>query len=249
MFSGNARTFPFSHDIKRRSEEILKSYNDYLFTDEFKSKYDYKIYITSDDLDIKNTIKYFTPEKIGNIHLTNTDYFFKPITKKIPCVTTFLNKYNKINFGDHRKYENSIHQHYKILDCYNLFRNDDITPTFLIRLRTDTVITKNILGLLGQLENDNLMQIICKWDWMAVGKPEIMKCYCTGLENKYGTYKFNTVTPKILPIMHDYNEVEKTRWTYAPERQLFEMLFEYCNTANIDINKSILSSECTNIVR
>ena len=47
LFSGQARTFPFSikNEIhkKKRSIEILDCYNKYIFTDEFKSKYNYQV--------------------------------------------------------------------------------------------------------------------------------------------------------------------------------------------------------------
>ena len=40
-------------------------------------------------------------------------------------------------------------------------------------------------------------------------------------------------------MMCDYNHKNKQHWTYAGERQLFEMLFEYCINKNIDINRTI----------
>ena len=76
-----------------------------------------------------------------------------------------------------------------------------------------------------------------------------MDCYCSGLENKYGTYCYQTMTPDLLPIMVDYNHACKKRWTFAAERQLFEMLFEYCNKHNLDINSVIQSISCCEIVR
>jgi hypothetical protein len=46
-------------------------------------------------------------------------------------------------------------------------------------------------------------------------------------------------TYNYLPLMRDYNNKNRRAWTYAPERQLFEMLFEYCITKNLDINQTI----------
>jgi hypothetical protein len=76
-----------------------------------------------------------------------------------------------------------------------------------------------------------------------------MNCYCTGLENNYGHYIYNTPIPDVIPIMHEYNILDKKRWTYAAERQLFEMLFEYCNKNNLDINKTIKNESYCNIIR
>lgn len=76
-----------------------------------------------------------------------------------------------------------------------------------------------------------------------------MRCYCNGLKGNYGNYNFKTVVPEFLPVMIDYNHLERKRWTYAPERQLFEMLFEYCNNNKLELHKTIKSVECCMIVR
>ena len=70
LFTGNARTFPFNIYHNMRNAEILDSYNKYIFTDKFKSLYKYKIYISTDDIHLSDTIYYFS-ENIGNIHLLN----------------------------------------------------------------------------------------------------------------------------------------------------------------------------------
>jgi hypothetical protein len=249
IFSGHARTSPFNLDVRKRNGAILKSYNDYLFTEEFKSAYNYKIYITADDIHLRDTIDYFTPEKIGNIHLLNTDFYLKPITQNIPNVDFFLKQYSKIDFKGNCKYEGSIYQHHKLLDCYNLFRNDGETPLFIVRLRLDIIIQQNILEILSLFEMKPELQICCNWDLLSVGKPDIMNCYCSGLENNYGKYSYNVPVPRNLPIMTDYHDICKVRCTYAAERQLFEMLFEYCNNHNLDINKTITSGDYSSIVR
>jgi len=249
LFSGNARTSPFNLDVSKRNNSILQSYNDYLFTEEFKSLYNYKVYITADDVHLRDTIDYFTPNHIRNIHILDTGFYLNPIEHKTKNVDFYLEKYNNKNFENCSKYENSIYQHHKILDCYNLFRNDKETALFIIRIRLDVIIEKNILDILNLFKSDPELQTYCSWDFMSVGKPDIMNCYCTGLENNYGNYSYKTNVPRFLPIMHDYNDTDRIRWTYAPERQLFEMLFEYCNNNNLDINKSIKSDNYCNIVR
>jgi hypothetical protein len=98
IFSGQARSSPFNVDINKRDEDILKSYNEYLFTEQFKSTYDYKIYITADDIHVQDTIDYFTSDKIGNIHLLDTNFYLKPITQNIPNIDFFLQKYNDYDF-------------------------------------------------------------------------------------------------------------------------------------------------------
>ena len=113
----------------------------------------------------------------------------------------------------------------------------------------DVEITYSILDILYMFEENSELEIILDWDFFAIGKPKIMDCYCSGLNNNYGNYNYQIDVPDNLPIMYDYKHLDRFRWTYAPERQLFEMLFEYCNNNNLDINKSIKSVNCFFIIR
>ena len=100
LFSGNTRTSPFSLIHEKRNYSILDSYNNYIFTDEFKQKYNYKIYFTVDDLHLSDTIEYFKLNNIGNIHLLDTGYYLNPINSNIEHVEYFIEKYNNHNFNN-----------------------------------------------------------------------------------------------------------------------------------------------------
>ena len=260
LFSGESRTSPFSFNLENRmrSNPILDSYDKFIFTDKFKSLYNYKIYITTDDIHLENTRTYFSNTNIGNIHLLNpncpTDVYVKGDPKnKISNISEYLDKYNNQDWSYYQKYTNSIYQNYKILDCYNLFKNDkeenNICCDYIIRMRLDTEITMDICDIIKMFELNHKLQIVMAWDFFAIGKPEIMECYCTGLNNKYGTYNYDVPLPNVLPIMNDYNYLDKKRWRYAAERQLFEMLFEYCVINNLNINESIKSIDIINLIR
>ena len=243
LFTGNARTFPFNIYHNMRNAEILDSYNKYIFTDKFKSLYKYKIYISTDDIHLSDTIYYFS-ENIGNIHLLNTGYYLKDVDNKTDNINKYFDVYNKKDWSNHLKYDVSIHQHYKILDCYNLFKNDNLENCdYIIRLRMDTVFNMDILDVLSLFTQKPELEIFLSWDFFALGKPEIMKWYCTGLENNYGNYNYNAIVPDVLPVMPDYKQLEPRVHGYSPERQLFEMLFDYCNRNNLDINKAILNND------
>ena len=247
LFSGESRTFPFSINKHMRSEKILESYNKFIFTEKFKKMYNYKVYITTDDLHLRDTINYFSSSNIGNIHLLNTNYYLIPPLHKTTAVGKYLTNYNNKEWGNHIKYENSIYQHHKLLDCYNLAKDEPCD--FIVRVRLDTEIQMDILDMLEAFTDE--VEIVLKWDWFAVGRPEIMKTYCTGLDNNYGNYNYQTPVPDVFPVMHDYLSLDKHKWTYAPERQLFEMLFEYCYNKGVDINKTIVNkhNNCCIIVR
>lgn len=203
LFSGQSRTFPFCHNISIRKNNILDSYNNFIFTDKFKELFDYKIYITTDNIHLQDTINYFLFDKIGNIHLLNTSFYLFEINNKLKDIHEYLHIYNNKNWSNHAKYENSIHQHYKLMDCYNLFANDTNeteSPQYIVRLRMDTAFTMNIIGMIDFLNQHSQTEILMDWDFFAIGKQSIMKCYCNGLSNNYGNYNYNTNVPDILPI-------------------------------------------------
>jgi hypothetical protein len=99
-----------------------------------KATYNYKIYITTDDLDVKETIDYFTPEKNWKYTFIEYKFSFKTNYTTNTRSRFFLEKYRKIDFKDHMIYENGIYQYYKLLDCYNLFINDGLSTS---RLKLD----------------------------------------------------------------------------------------------------------------
>jgi hypothetical protein len=235
---------------------ILKSYEKYIFTKEFKEKVDYKVFITSDNLHIDETIEYFSLNNIGNIHLTeHNNFYLYPISNPL---TVSANQYLDTYMSHTKRWEhfmihdNCIHQHYKILDCYNMARTTlDLSEyDYVVRLRLDIKFKKyNILDLIDTLESNKKLHLIMCWDVFAIVRPDIMKCYCTGLEHNYGNYNYSTIVPVTHPVMpeyHTFTDYYKHRWTYAPERQLFEMMFEYCVNRNLPILDTIheVNSNC-----
>ena len=257
LFSGQSRTFPFAHNPPSKHIDVLESYNKFIFTEKFKRVCNYKIYITTDDLHLENTYSYFGYNNIGNIHLLNTNFYIENVKNECKDIKTYFDKYdvNDDWSQGYGKYDNSIHQHYKIMDCYNLFINDTKSNInikncdFIVRLRLDTSISSNILDMLEIFKINPTTEILMSHDLFAIGKPKIMECFCNGLNNNYGKYKYLTVVPDVLTIWPDYNFMDKYRWTYAPERQLFEMIFEYCNKNNININDAIKSIPDCIIIR
>jgi hypothetical protein len=243
LFTGEARTSPFNVINEERNMDVLDSYNKYVFNDEFKSKYNYKIYFSVDDLNIEDTLNYFQKDKIGNIYLKAKNYYLYNINNEIPSEEYFMDDYNKSWESYDKTYHkspNSIAQHWKILSCYNMLKNDNLSYDYIIRVRTDFKFLSNLCELLDFSFREPEFKIFLCWDWFALGKPDMMKCYCTGLENNYGKYKNQTIIPDVLPIIKNFKNIcFLPEWFYAPEKQLFEMLFEYCNNNGLDINKTI----------
>jgi len=253
LFCGESRCNPLSHN-NNKQYNILDSYNNLIFTELFKTKYNYKIFITTDDIHLENTFNFFGKDKIVNIHLLNTGFYHKPIKNNIRNIDYYLNIYNQNDFSYYWKYENSIRQYYKVLDCYNLFKNEkNIKYDYIVRIRLDIVFTENILNILNNF-NDLNIELLTDWDFFSIGKSLIMDYYCRTLENKYGKYNFSAILENInFPnICKDYLNLknnENARWRYAAEIQLFDALFEYCNINNYNINEKLKPISCCFIQR
>lgn len=247
LFSGQIRSSPFKMDVKCHltKNRILNSYRRFLLSDDFQNKYRFIVFFSTDKCNSESILNYFGKDHIGNIHMHGNDSYLYDIQHKIPPVDFFLKNYNQQNFGTHRSYPGSIHQYYKVLDCYNLFRNSEWynKTDFVVRVRLDTIFKTSVFDALTTLESDPKLQIIVHWDWFALGRPNVMEMYCTTLENKFGTYMNTTKVPEKPPIMEDYNSLEMKRWMYAPERQLFEAIFEWCNNQHMNLFEAINYTE------
>jgi hypothetical protein len=262
LFSGQSRSNPLSHN-NNKCEEILSAYSALIFTEEFKQKFDYKIYISTDDIHLINVINYFGPDRIGNIHLYDTGYYYKDVQNVTQPVEYYLQSYD-----NHPKqfisYPNSVRQHHKILDSFNLFLNDKdnfSSVDYIVRLRLDikffspnvvfNMVHRTLYTLCDYLETleHTKVQVLMHWDFFAVGKYDIMKAYCTGLDNNYGKFILGENIDGPPAICLDYFLLDRNVWTYAPETQLFETLFHFCKENNLTINECIKPINFCEIVR
>jgi len=255
IFSGQIRSNPFGHDNFNKnfdiSVKILKSYKQ-IFNEKIKSIYDYRVYISTDNLLVEETINFFGKNNIGNIHLFDTEYYYKKIKNKIPQVDFYLSNYSVD--PPFQKYDNSIHQYYKLYDSFNLFLNDDFNDVdYIIRLRLDTSFdflnNQDFCSFLNLLDLNDDLQILMYKDLFAIGKKLSMETYCTAINKNYGKNKFEEDLGKIkYPfIIKEYYKLERNRWTYAPEIQLYFILFKYCKENNYNINKALLPIDNLNV--
>jgi hypothetical protein len=248
LFSGQARTSPFSVNPSPKSVRILDSYNKFIFTEKFKSLYKYKIYISTCDLNLDITNEYFGDINVGNIHLFYKSYYKKNIVSPLIHIREYYKKY-KDNPDWAEGYiiylPQCIEQQYKILDCYNLFINDsenDINRKncdFIIRMRLDTEFEMDLCDILDGFKENPKLEIAMCWDWGLIGKPEVMDMVCTGLDNNYGKFGYDIDISYIPEYFHEVYSWDKKRWKYAHERQMFEMIFTYFYERGIDMNDAI----------
>lgn len=260
LFSGQARTSPFSLNPRDNSNIILNSYDKFVFTEKFKKLYKYKIYITSDDLNLHVIKMYFGEANIGNIHLIDRCYYKKPVDVECKNISEYISQYDSNSDWDknYMKHYNSIEQHYKILDCYNLYNSDcsrDINiknPDFVVRLRLDTEFENDLCDMLDMFKENPKLELIMCWDWGIIGKPDVMNMVCNCLDNNYGKFGYDIDISYIPRFFHEIYGWDRFRWKYSPERQLFEMIFTYFNKRGIIINddtRILTSLHFVNIVK
>jgi hypothetical protein len=249
IFSGEIRCNPLNHNCNNRKESIKSSYANYIFTDKFKDNYDYDVFISTDDLNLTNTYNFFGPN-LKNVHLFDTNFYSEEIESNIPKIAYYLEKYNSINFLNFNKYDNSIHQYYKLFDAYNLCKNyqkkNNISYDFIVRSRLDTEYDNNLIGCIEYLEQNKNCKLLGVWDIFAIGKNDIMDIYCSCIDKNYGNY-FNperkNFNNSIISCSNYCNLLNNDSyiytWRFAPEIQLFECLFEYCDKNNLLIDETI----------
>ena len=170
LFSGQSKTNSLSYNFYTNSN-ILKSYSKNIFTKEFKNIYDYTIFISTDHINIDNTINFFGKDKISNIHQLVTNYYYKDISNYIPKLFYFL--------------DNGIltEKEYYILDVFNLLVNyNNIDCDYIIRINFDTEINDNIFNYINMIDSSDC-DIIYKSDFM-IAKPIVKNYYCNIMNNK-----------------------------------------------------------------
>ena len=162
---------------------------------------------------------------------------------EIPDVREFLDSYLNQDFEQKDVYRNSIYQHHKILDCFNMARESKEFTEFdvIVRIRPDTAPKYNIIPFLRSMAEQPGPRICMAWDLFAAGSPDVMTFYCTGLERDYGKIKGWTSFDEPPQLVLDYATMKRKRWTYAPERQLFEMIFRYIRKRGLSVNDVIIS--------
>jgi hypothetical protein len=256
LFTGNTRSNPLGFS-KSPNGDILEGYKNNIFNNEFKEMFDYDIFISTDDIHIQNTISFFGFEHIKNIHILNSitgaeQYYLNDyLNYKIAPENYYLSNYLQQNFMDCIKYPNSILQNYKILDAYHLLQQYEekynVKYDYIVRIRLDLIFKFNIMSAFNKLIKNPNLQIIGHHDFVFIGKSDIMRFYCTSLNRSYGKYNFNETNHLFNNNLIGYNhynewkQIDSKRWTYAPEVQAWETLFEYCKLNNLDIDITINS--------
>jgi len=250
LIVGQMRTNPLSGS-SLSTDVITNSIKKYIFNDKFKSRFNYDVYISTDNLDINSTTEFFG-DNLKNIHMSEREYlkndnlspdwYLHPINRQLPPVKHFLDLYDTYDLDGNASYKFQIYQWYRKLCGFNLIDNYTNYDYFVV-IRPDLEYHCDFSELFDFIEKNTKCQVIGRHDFYAVGKPEIMKYYCE-LVYKFGSYNKNKINysitqPNLFPPQF-FNDADTKRWTFAPETQLACHLFTYCINNNLNIYDTML---------
>ena len=177
--------------------------------------------------------------------------WLRKVTNQIPDENYFMDIYNNTNdFQGFSSYLQNVHQFYKWYDAWNLMDKTEYEYEYdyIIKSRLDIEFISNVMECIHMLQENKDMQLIGQDDWFAIGRPHIMKNAYLNLITKplFDFRKTNHIFENNLIDFQKYRERKENtshqgffQWTYAPETQLYESLFDYCSTNNMDIDTSI----------
>jgi hypothetical protein len=264
LFTGEIRSNPLGFSTNP-NYEILENLNKFIFNDEFKKKYDYDVFISTDSIDIHNAFDFFGQDSNGLHNLKNIrmekqlgfmdPHYYFDIPDKSIDENYFVSEFLKQDFtGYNHNIRNPIgiiHQMYKVYDAFNMLNNYNSYGNyknydFICKLRLDAVIQENIIDSLNRINNNSDIQMITYWDFAVLGTQDIMKYYCEALTNKFGFYDFSTSNYQNFGELFTFTyenychfKNEKYSWRFINEIQLIEHMLRYCEENNLDSCKII----------
>jgi hypothetical protein len=212
--------------IQKSDNLLLDRLRECILNEKFKEKYDYDIFISTDNIDIEKSILYFG-DNLKNIYCSDTNSYLYPINTYCKSYNDILHKYSQYDFKGCNSYLNNVWQFYRYYHCYNMVRNySDIQYDLYMRFRLDVAFQRNINDYLDNMLFDSNLIYIGQADFFSLGKYNIMDTLLNMIDKDYGTYD----------VIHNN---DRHRWNYAPEVQLPTVLSNFCAKNNLNYNIAV----------
>jgi hypothetical protein len=216
---------------------IIDSWTNNIFNAEFKDKYDYDIFISTDSISNKKTVEYFGIHLI-NSHITETDTYLINTNNIKKGYIFFDTLIRKIDYNGHVEHISAAYQYYRMYCAYKMMK-DHVNRTgkvydYIVRLRPDSVIMQNIITLFNILETSHI-KYVAEHEQLCVFVYELFNVL--KLIKYYGMYTDTTnVIHKFLTS--DISNDKLLR--YAPEKQFVDHVFYTMKTCRYDFFKHTL---------
>jgi hypothetical protein len=221
---------------------IIDSWTSNIFTEEFKSKYEYDVFISTDSISNEKAKLYFN-DHLKNTHITETDTFLYNWDINKNPYEYYDAKYKIINYGDHINYIYAAYQYYRMYCSYKMMKEyikqTGVTYKYIVRLRPDSQIMQNIIILFNILETTDI-QFITEHEQLCIMTYRLKDIF--KLVKHYGTYLdpvtkkniYNFMTRNIPAIFNERVMM------YAPEKQFIDHVYYTIAGLNLDFLKSFL---------
>jgi hypothetical protein len=243
LFNGQMRANSLNPEYKSDTL-ILDSIAKYFINDEFKSKYEYDIFISTDNnIDIKHTNAFFG-NNLKNIHIIETDWYLHECRHSIPEYKYYHDKYINIDFKGYNNCVESLYSLYRLYDAYNLMKNyimDTNTQyNYIIQIRPDLRLMKNFVPLFNILDTTNI-QVIAEHAHIIILKYKVREIL--EIIKYMGTYTESRST-KINIYNYlcrgDPSDGNRDEYIFAPEKQILDHIYAVLSINNYNFYNSFI---------
>jgi hypothetical protein len=242
LYSGQTRSNGLNPNYNH-DNLVLDSINTFFLHDRFKNKYDYDVFFSVDEIDVRKTQAFFG-EHLKNIHITEKDWFMNPIEKTIQSYPFFQEKYINIDFKHCQQHTHALYQYYRLYCVYQLMKHyqkeNNTTYDYFIRIRPDLRIMKDLLPLIDCIDSND-KHMIMEHDHLWMVDKELEDVF--NLIERYGDYnkEVEVRNPIFKHFLKNVTEMASDQITrFCPERQLLEFINETIKNKNMVFNEAFL---------
>jgi hypothetical protein len=242
LITGQTRSNSLNSNFNKNTV-VLDSFTQHIFNDEFKSKYDYDIFMSVDIIDNNKATQYFGSH-LKNIHITETNEFLYPVCINIPNYDSLYQTMQNIDHGGCVSYINQTYQHYRLLCAYYMTldyqSSTGITYDYILRIRPDSRFMQNVCGLFHILDTSNIMYIT-EHDHILLFKYEL-HTVCD-LIKYFGTYNASMHEKDFVYRFYPRNKAEvfdDRTLIFCPEKQYMDHVYHTITNLGYDFKKVFL---------
>ena len=240
IISGQMRSNSLHPSIN--DSTIIDSWTNNIFTEEFKSKYEYDVFISTDSISNEKAKTYFE-DHLKNTHITENDRYLCELSINKKPYEYYDKKYKAINYGRYTNYIYAAYQYYRMYCSYKMMKEyikrTNVTYKYIVRLRPDIQIMQDIIVLFNILETTDVKYIteheqLCIMSYALKDVFKLVKYYGTYLESMSKKNIYNFLSRNIPA---NFNEAYMM---HSPEKQFIDHVYYIITKLNLDFFKSFL---------
>jgi hypothetical protein len=227
LFSGQTRSNSLNANYNKDTL-ILDSISQNFLNAEFKSKYDYDVFMSIDQIDFENAAHFFGTN-LKNIHITETDTYLHPIEIAIPKYDFFYEKMTQLDYKGCTSYIQNTYQYYRFFCAYNMMRiyqnQTDTNYDYIVRIRPDSRLMQNLIGLFNILDKTDI-KFITEHEQLCIFKYEL-RDICKLIDH-FGTYNKSMHEKYSVYRFYSRNKAEvfdDVQLRFSPEKQFMDHVY------------------------